>query len=573
MSLGNPSGLWYLAAVPLVVLLYWLRPRRLAVQVPSVLLWRRTLQEQVRQRPLRRFERNALLWVQLAAVVVASLALSRPQQPLPSGRDLVVVVDLGARLQATDVPPSRFEAARAAARDLVAKAPAGRFAVVGASRGPRVVQPPTPHRSQALQALAALQPTDGPSDLQAAVSVAKSLTSSGDVHVFTDQPVPGVRGHRFGGGLEDVAVTGVVASPVAQGRMRVTARVHNDTGTARQLEASVWVDGRLAQRLPLALAAGEEASVSAVVPAGLWVEVRLAPPDALPVTDRYPALGTRVPRPRVLVVGSPDPFLQRGLAAVAGSVESQRQPDPRTWPQFHVVVLYRVFPDPLPPGSYLVVDALPAALPAKAHGWVRSAVVSWQRHTHPLLRFVDLQGVQVARARALQPAGGEVLAEGEAPLLWAYQGTTVRAVVLPFAPQDSDLVTRPAFPILLANALDWLAGPLALQVEAGESVSVPAPGEEAVLHGPAGSVRVRARAGQLALPPFDRAGVYVLEAGPWRRVWAVHPSTRLPEPGRTAATSSPPPPAPREWGQWAVALFVALVVGEWYLFACQGRRR
>ncbi len=571
MSFLSPSGLWWLTAIPLVVLLYWLRPRRVSVVVPSLVLWRRSLREQVRQRPLRRFERNVLLLVQVFAVAAAALSLARPQRSTAGAVDVVVVLDVGLRMQATDVRPSRFEAARGAALKLLDGLRGVRVGVVAAARSPRVIQPLTTSRSDAVAAVRALRPTDGPSDLEAAVAVAKSMSPSAAVYVFSDRPVSGAHSSVFGGSLEDVAITGVVASPLPGDRMRVTVTVRNGTPVVRWVPVTVLVEDQPAARLAARVQPGQQTSVAATVPAGLWAEARIVPHDALPVTDRFVALGTRLPRPRVLWVGPPDPFLEAGLRAVAGEPDRQETPDPRVWGRFDVVVVHRVRAA-LPPGNYVLVASVPTNLPVRAVGTVREDVVRFQSRTHPLLRFVDLTGSRVTRAWPVQPHAGEVLAEGEAPLLWAYEAEGLRAVLLPFSPSDSELALRPEFPILLANVVDWLAGPTSSQVEAGSTVSVPAGGlQEAVLHGPEGSRHLRAAAGRFVLPAFDRAGVYVLEAGPARRVWAVHP----PVESATVASSAPAVPPQRvpveDWGRWLVGMFVALLVAEWWLFSGQAR--
>jgi Ca-activated chloride channel family protein len=566
MSWGNPSALWWLAAIPVVVLLYWLRPRRVPVVVSSVLLWRRALRERVRSRPLRRFEGNVLLLIQVLAVLAASLGLARPQRPVRGEGDVVAVVDLGVTLQATDVRPSRFEAARAAAAELLRSAKARRVAVVAAAWAPRLVQPLTAERGDALRALHGLRPTDGPSDLEAAVALARSLSPSAEVHAFSDRPAAHARSQVFGGPLEDVAITGVVASPTTPGRMRVTVRVHNRTSGPRQVPVSVLVDGRPAARVPVALQPGQEAAASAEVAAGLLVEARIRPQDSLAATDRYPALGTHFPRPRVLVTGPPEPFLERAVEVVAGPVRRQAVPDPQVWGEFSVVVLHRVSGVALPPGNYLLVDSLPSNLPLHA-GSVRSDTVAWQSRTHPLTRFVDLSGVRVDRARAVEVAGGEVVLQGDLPLAWAYEGEGLRAVLLAFSPSQSDVGLRPGFPIFVANTLQWLAGPLASALEAGASTSVPSAGtREGVLRGPEGTVRLRPQGGRFFLPPFDRAGFYTLEAGPVRRVWAVYPSARSQGAVSSPPASGVPEAARRDLGGWLVGAFLALLVAEWWVF-------
>lgn len=565
---GNAAALWWLVAVPLVVLLHWLRPRRVRLVVSSVLLWHRSLREQARRHPFRRFQASWLLVLQVLAVMAASAALARPQRPVPAGGDAVAVVDVGVTMQATDVRTSRFEAARAAAAEFLSTASVSRVSVLAAARTPRWVQPLTTDRSAALQALRALQPTDGPSDLESAVAAARSGSPTAQVRVFSDRAVPGVHSSVFGGNLEDVAITGVVSTPEGPDRMRVTVRVRNGTRRPRTLEVAVAVDGQPQARLPLRLAPGEERAAKATVPAGGWVEATIPSRDALRATDRYFALGTRLTAPRVLVVGPPDPYLDRALQVVAGSVQRQRNPAPDAWGRFDVVVLHRLSEPSLPPGSYFLVASLSSSLPARAFAQISDTVL-WQARTHPVLRFVELEGVRVDRALALEVTGGEVLAGGRLPLLWVYETASLRAVLLGFSPSHSDLVERPAFPILVANVMQHLTSPTSFTVEAGTAVWAPAVHlQEAVVRGPMGTWRVRSKDGRFWLPPFDRAGVYVLEGEGVRRMWAVYPSSgqvahRPVVPSVPAAVGQ----SAADWGRWLLVVFAALLLAEWWHFS------
>jgi Ca-activated chloride channel family protein len=576
MNFANPSGLWWLAAVPLVVLLYWLRPQRRDVVVSSLLLWRRSLGERSRRALLRRLQRDVLLWLQVLTVCVGALALARPLRPLPPGaQDLVVVLDAGIRMQAQDISPSRFEAARRAALDLVATGEFGRVAVVVAARHPRVLQPLTASRSAAVGALRAASPTDGPSDLEAALRLAASLSPLGrsaQVHVFSDRPVQGAHSHVFGGRLDDVSVVGVVASPFGQGRQRVAVRVRNDSPRPRRLEVSVQVDGQPAARLPLWLPPGGEGTARAVVRAGQLVEATVPSQDLLPTNDRFLAAGASAPRPSVLLVGPGDPFLEHGLRVLAGRVDRQEVPQPQTWSGSEVVVAHRVALGSLPPGSYLLVRASALDLPLRVRGTVSAPEVVRQAQTHPLLRFVDLSSVHVRRAWDLEVRGGEVLVEAAAPLVWAYEDEGVRVVLVAFDLRDSDFGLRPAFPIFLANALDWLAGPAVRTVEAGTALSVPSGAQRvARLVGPGGAVTLQAQGGRFLLPAFDRTGVYRLESGPLRRWWAVHPGpaeVRGPAGAGVGALRGVDQTA--EWTPLLLGCLAALLGAEWWLFT---RRR
>src|SRR5437588_2395815 len=69
-----------LAGVPVgIILLSFLNLRRRPVQVPSTLLWRRSLEDLHVNSLFQRLRRNLLLFLQLLAVVLAMLALAGPR--------------------------------------------------------------------------------------------------------------------------------------------------------------------------------------------------------------------------------------------------------------------------------------------------------------------------------------------------------------------------------------------------------------------------------------------------------------------------------------------------------------
>jgi len=257
---------------------------------------------------------------------------------------------------------------------------------------------------------------------------------------------------------------------------------------------------------------------------------------------------------------------------------------PGQWGRADVVVLDGLQPLTLPPGAYLLIGTLADNLPLQIEGEVQDQVVRATTATHPVMRLADLRGVRIAAALGLRLQGGIALAEGDVPLIWAYEGRGVRAVALPFALSQSDLPLHPAFPVLIANAVTWLAG--GSQVVAGDAPVVSAgPRHAATLLDPSGkATSVEARDGLFPLPPLDRIGLYRLRTEGWERRWIV--ATVDPRESDLSVAPAPPPAARRDAPraahvsivQWLLGLAAMLVAGEWLLWARtippgRGRRR
>lgn len=162
MSFASPFLLVTLI-VPLAALAGYLllerRPPRYVVTYPNVGV---LAQVAGRGRPWRRHLVAALLLLALSALC---LGLARPNVTLarPSERATVVlVVDVSVSMNATDVKPSRLDAARDAITRFVDQVPRQiKVALVGFSDSPEVIIPPTIDRAQLHDGIAVLTPGFG----------------------------------------------------------------------------------------------------------------------------------------------------------------------------------------------------------------------------------------------------------------------------------------------------------------------------------------------------------------------------------------------------------------------------
>lgn len=194
MSFASPFLLVSLL-VPLAALAgyLWLerRPPRYVVTYPNVGVLARVAGG---GRPWRRHLVAGMLLLALSALCVG---LARPSVTLarPSERATVVlVVDVSVSMNATDVKPSRLDAAREAITRFVDQMPRQiRVALVGFSDSPEVITPPTTDRAQLHEGIAVLTPGFGTAIGDAVargVELARSATGEVDAAPAEGQPRP-----------------------------------------------------------------------------------------------------------------------------------------------------------------------------------------------------------------------------------------------------------------------------------------------------------------------------------------------------------------------------------------------
>jgi len=152
-----PAFLYLLGLIPLLVAIYvWIlrRRRRFAVRYSSLSLVRQALSSTSH---LRRHLPFALFLMALASLV---MALTRPAAvvQVPTGRTTVILaMDVSRSMCATDIPPSRLEAAKAAAISFIQQQdPGTQIGIVAFAGFAEVIQTPTSDQELLLDAINSL---------------------------------------------------------------------------------------------------------------------------------------------------------------------------------------------------------------------------------------------------------------------------------------------------------------------------------------------------------------------------------------------------------------------------------
>lgn len=162
MSFISPVALLVLLAVPLAVLVHVAagrRRRRYPVRFPALA----TLAAVAAPEP--RWSRHLPFALLACALAALALSLARPQRTIqvPVERaSVVLVTDVSRSMSATDVSPTRLEAARGAAESFLGKVPDElRVGLVTFSDSAQTLQTPTTDHEAVKSALDTLQPIAG----------------------------------------------------------------------------------------------------------------------------------------------------------------------------------------------------------------------------------------------------------------------------------------------------------------------------------------------------------------------------------------------------------------------------
>jgi len=610
MSLLAPAGMFFAAALPVVIVFYLLKRRRTTRLVSSTLLWQKFLAETQANAPFQKLRHNWLLILQLLLLALVVLALARPflggtSKPT---RIKVLILDASASMQATDEKPSRFEKARAEALKLVDGLRDGeRMMVLQAGASTEVKQSATSDKVALRRALEACTPTDGRARITEALEMAAAFTfekrgedtvASGEIHLISDGALGSLGSfenknlplvfHLVGQRAENLGIIhlDVRANPDNAAQRAVFATVANFSTNALSSELELRFEEQIVeartvklepkQKLPLVFTVNQPRD-------GIFT-LRLTTADDLPV-DNQASVVSLLPQPvKVLLVSRGNRFLERALRAVGNVELSTVQNLTATVPGTDVLVLDDVLPAAWPEGNVLAIHTVVTNLFTNWSRVEAPAIVDW-KGTHPVLRSVSFDNVQVAEAHAVKPPPWAVpLVESQqTPLVLAGEHGRQRIVWVGFDTLQSTWPLRVSFPIFVANAVEWLNPAAArnaqLTIRAGEPFRLALAGAPATarLTRPDGKTQdLKLDGKELVLGETHRVGVYRLKAGTNEIAFTANltdaqesditPQDQLPIGKYARVEASLSVRADREVWRWLAAAGLCVLMFEWWWF-------
>ncbi len=626
--LGNPSGLWLLGLLGPLLLLYVLKVRRQRVRVSSTWLWQAAARDMLAKSPWQRLRGRFLLLVEALSLLALGLAFARPA--LRGGQldseHLALVLDTSASMLAESGGETRFDVAKATAlRVLGALPPGADVLLVEAGSEPRVVGPADRDLSRVRSRLQALSAFGVEGHLDAAIALAGDQLAqrAGNRRIVVISDAEGLATAlpqtrvplsvlKVGEPVDNTAIVRIEVGRSGEGgrnaakaadRVEVFAEVASYAAKPRDVFVTLKQRNSptvLASR-KVRLESGQKAPVvlsfeAAPSDAGTGLVVELAPRDALSVDDR--AFGRVPPSRKLTAITSPahaSPWFERALLAdpdleLLGVPPAELATSGIGDDAF--IIVQGACPPALPGGDFVILN--PPAGPCRGAVVGKQletpVVTSWDR-TDPRLRFITLDGVSIAKARALDPPSAQSLLisgrEGALAVDVSEGGRT--GTLVGFDVGESNWPLRASFVLFVRNLAEIARAHRASHVigpaRTGPPlrVRVPATLQQVTLTDPAGrETPLDARSGLAIVPHPNDPGFYLVSyagdrAGSSLSVVnltsPVESDLRGPAAGAvaaaagtTSATRAGIVESAEDWGFLAAAVaLAALVLQVWWL--------
>jgi Ca-activated chloride channel homolog len=599
-----------LLAVP-IVLMYMLRLRRQEVMVSSTLLWQKLLRDREANAPWQRLRRHLLLILQLLILATLVLALARPFLPVPAlaSGSTVVLLDASASMQATDVDPNRFGAARQEVTSLIRNLGSGnQMTLILVQQTPLVLASASSDQNQLLRALAEAEAGSAPANWPAAFSLATGAAQGfrdARIVIVSDGGLPAdlpplpveVVFVPVGNSAENLAISALAtrSGDVSDGGPQLFAAVSNNGRNSQQALFTLYLDGRLFDSRRIHIPAADVSYFTWTLPEGTAViEARLneTTQDYLALDDVAWAVHEGGVTNRVLLVSAGNLFLERIFAVLPG-IDLFRERafgDAAVENQAYDLYVFDSMPppDPLPLAPLLIINPQVESELFDVTG-VFSDTQLTRLVDSPLLRYVEWRDVNIRQAQTISaPWAQTLIGAAGGPLLLAGEYRGRRVAILTFDLGDSDLPLRVAFPILMANITDWLNPGRAFDaptgLQPGEVVTIrPGPTTTAVtVTRPDGTIW-RADVGEedLLFTETGQLGLYRVslgDAADWRHAGAFavnlfSPAESAIEPAASVVIGHTPVSTAgrdavgqRELWPWLALLAVLILAGEWWIY-------
>ncbi len=563
-----------LGVAGLAAWLFYLKVRPPRVAVPSLLLWRRVLDE---KRELTWWDRVRKAVSLAATILVATMLALAVTRPGPAGatgtrgRVLIVLDSSWSMLADTPGGGTRWDRAVQVARQLAISAGGDDVALATTAEG--LLEGPTADLALIETALGSIGPTGGDD------AGWPTLGGGAVTHFLTDGAVArsldaGVEVHSVYAPAPNVAITAfdIRRAAMPTGAHEAYLEIDNYAEVAQPVRLLVTRGTEVVTDTTVDMTPGEAVRQTLVLGPG---EPRLrarvtAEHNELTIDDEAVAWFVGAQPTAVTVVSAEPGPLGLLLERHAGVEARYVAPGRYATDDADVLVFDRWLP-PDPPGKPALV------LTPEGRSWLGERTseergVTWSEPgRHPVLAGVDPQTLEIKRAFGFEGPGLVTVASSVAgtPLVLVGDGQDRRVVVLNIALADSNLAFSPAFPVLVGDALEWLARP-ALGVSGRPGV-VELPVSTNQVTAPDGGVVPLIEAGDRKVARLTAPGLYLADIGGARSVIAVNAGS--PDVSNLARTSlsdalvaagAEATGAGTVWWMYAVSAAFLLVAVEWW---------
>lgn len=466
MGFSNLFGLIGLIGIPILVILYMLRPKNKPLNIPSLYLWQALKEELESASKIKKLKSSVLMFLQIGTVLLLTGILAGLFIKDKNNSDQVLlVVDCSYTMESTDVEGTRLELAKSYVETYVKGLSDGTtMTLVALEEVPRVVLSAVTDKNLLVTAVKDLESIDGIGDLEIAKEAIQLIRKPNDLVVyFGDRSITGAISYQTVNESKNYSVHEITYTKYPeQGTLSALVPIYNHDVEATVIPVSLYVDGLFF--------ASKQISVDSESTGKLFFEdipiqtqvlkVQIDTMDQLLIDNTATAIVTEALTKKALLITTSNIFLEKvlrlypNLELTIASVDDGSSN--RTYSGYDLYIMDRIFPSELPSdGAMILIDPIDRK-ETPSEGFVEYP--KFKTHQHPITKHIEAPEFSVRVASVFNDIDpSRIIYETEfGTTAYTTEINGADTLVFGFNLQDTDLPLSVEFPVLFMNCLDYL---------------------------------------------------------------------------------------------------------------------
>ena len=468
MTFYSPWAFLGLITIPIIIILYLLKQKHKEYNISSLFLWEEVLKDLEANAPWQKLKKNLLMILQIIAALLLVFALARPFLNAV-GSDtahVIVALDTSLSMKATDVGESRFEEAKNRANKLISNLkPGTAVTLISMGKSVNIEANLSNDRGRLLDKLSKLKASNSTSNIEDAESLISSIIKQNQetrVVVFGDSAIniPGVdvEFSKVSNNGDNFAVTMMSHTKTEKG-ITVLSRISNYSAKDATIPVSLYVDKNVFDAKNVDIKKGETANVywNEVLPNAKLIEARIDIDDSLDIDNSAWNVVNNIKKNKVILVSDSNVFIEK-IAALYNGVELFKAgyESSDEWKGYDLYIFDGFLPKKIPNDGNIMVFNPNENKMFEILETIEAPVIDEMDGS--IFRYVEGFEFSIGKTKTLKVPtwGREILGTngGSAAFSGIYDNR--RVMVFGFDVHNTDIPLTPAFPIIMANSLDWL---------------------------------------------------------------------------------------------------------------------
>jgi hypothetical protein len=461
----NPSFLFLLFLEVIIIILYLIKPKRLRIKVPSLILWEKTIEEKNLGRWFKKLPKNLLLLFQLLILFFLVLSLSKPILSLPSigSKPTIIILDSSASMASRDILPSRFQKAKSEIINLIKRNPSPIKMIIAKDK-PEVIL--NKNEREIEKELEREKVFLGEGNLEESIRKAESLSKGipHEIHIFTDgsDPISIPKDstnryflHIIGRESFNIGILDGRIFPKNENVYEIFLKIGNFSQKPQEFNLRIMQDNNKLKEEKIRIEPKEIKVVKSEIPKVTGKIVGEIDGKDFLEEDNKAFFYIPIFSPKVLLVTLGNPFLEKALRSIPNlKLDIRKDFINIDLKNYNFYIFDGLIPYADISGNFLFIGGYPGINPQNIEKIGKVKILSWE--DHPITRFLQLYGISIDNAYTFKDENLKPLIYSDkGPVAYIYEKDNSKGIVLSFDLLSSSFIYSDSFPIFIYNLLRY----------------------------------------------------------------------------------------------------------------------